>query len=100
MKFTESEIYTLADSIVSALLYFKSLNINHNAISTKNVYITQHGEFKIADPALFQYENYFEKVFKNRDEQHEGIFLSPAQMSAIEKNIEVPIHDKEKTDVY
>ena len=66
------------EGTLGALNYMYSINVPHNCLKASHVYIGHNSVYKIADPDLFGYSNDFNTVFNERDEIHEGVFLSPA----------------------
>ncbi|EAR99464.1 protein kinase (macronuclear) [Tetrahymena thermophila SB210] len=100
LYFSEDEIWNMAYCLINGMKYLYSVNITHGCVRSKNVYITQYGSFKVADPGLFNYEVNYDIVFNNQDNNHKGIILSPAQVHGLERHIETPIHDQQKSDVF
>ncbi|EGR28379.1 protein kinase domain protein [Ichthyophthirius multifiliis] len=98
--FTEEEIWNLVYGIINGMRYFSSISLPHSCLRTKHIYVSQTGQYKVADPGLFNYETSYDIVFNNREAKNKGILLSPALIYGLERNIENPIHDQVKSDVF
>ncbi|EAR99141.2 kinase domain protein (macronuclear) [Tetrahymena thermophila SB210] len=95
--FKEEELWNLIEGTLQALYYFYEIKLEHQGIRADRIYVSQLGQFKIADPYLLQSSNNFDDVkeaYFQSDTISENIFLSPDQFYKITQDDEYKASNK------
>ncbi|KRX08501.1 Protein kinase-like domain [Pseudocohnilembus persalinus] len=101
MLFKDIEIINFIEGMINALYYLQtSVNVWLNNLTAKRIFITPDGIFKLTDPSLFSFQPYYEKIYKKRQKRVKGKFLSPSQVLGLKNDVQKPLHDVYKSDIF
>jgi hypothetical protein len=76
IHFDEKEVIFLAFSVINGLNYFERKNLSHKNLHLKNIYCTQHQQYKIMDEEVLEPESFYEKA-KKHSNLEKFTYLSP-----------------------
>eukprot|EP00825_Cyclidium_porcatum_P038915 TRINITY_DN4611_c0_g1_i1.p1 TRINITY_DN4611_c0_g1~~TRINITY_DN4611_c0_g1_i1.p1 ORF type:complete len:577 (-),score=88.11 TRINITY_DN4611_c0_g1_i1:175-1905(-) len=97
--FSQSEILTMIDSVLNALLYLRLSEIYHGGIQPKNIYPMKNGTYKIYNyRSLTEGQSSYQQIVLGIDLD---IYLSPQLfVNVCSKKIIPNYFDREKSDVF
>ncbi|KAL4500677.1 hypothetical protein ABPG72_003101 [Tetrahymena utriculariae] len=100
-KFSEDELWFLLDSIVGVLEFMQERDLTHQSLRLDTIYINSNHKniklFKLADSQLMGYTTNYENQLMQFDKY---IYLSPLLFTQYGNNIEHPVHNEYKSDVF
>lgn len=96
--YTEKEYFKFIETIAQALKYLKEFGIPHDSLKLSMIFRTNHGEFKILMPKLFNVlPNYMDFL---RSFDKEDYFLAPEALQNIKEKAIFINFDQYKADAF
>ena len=76
-QYNVDEMWRMLHSYVSGLAFLQSKKLVHGDIKLSNLFISQPGDYKIAEQGMLNPNSSFAQIISTNSKDHKGIYLSP-----------------------
>lgn len=98
--YEEQELWHILLSTIASLAYLSSRNYFHQDIRPASILIDKKGSIKVLPKPLFaqNFNSYIQHLIQ--ENTADSNYLSPAQLIGLQKNLDLPLHNKSKSAIF
>ncbi|EAS04523.1 kinase domain protein (macronuclear) [Tetrahymena thermophila SB210] len=98
--YEESELWYIMATVIAVLSYLKERNLIHGDIRPFNLCLTKDNALKVMTINSFIQTNWSSYMEKLEKLDTQSTYISPIQLGALQHNIQRPVHNIPKSDLF